>query len=61
MGEFERYLTYLIRLELDDHEGKISVMSVVDALLDIRNKMEDSGLPFDGDEFAKARAGRRIC
>ena len=37
-------------------------MSVIDALLDIRNELEASntGIPFDGDELAKTKA-KKIC
>ena len=57
MGKIEQYLTYLIRLELDDHKTQVTVMSVIDALLDIRNELEASntGIPFDGDELAKTK------
>ena len=63
MGKLEQYLTYLIRLELDDHKTQVTVMSVIDALLDIRNEMEisEKGIPFDGDALAKAKANNKIC
>ena len=63
MGKLEQYLTYLIRLELDDHKTQVTVMSVIDALLDIRNEIEatDKGVPFDGDALAKAKANNKIC
>ena len=63
MAKLEQYLTYLIHLELYDHRTQVSVMSVIDALLDIRNEIEESekGIPFDGDALAKAKANKKIC
>jgi hypothetical protein len=63
MGKIDQYLTYLIHLELHDHKTQVTVMSVIDALLDIRNEIEASntGVPFDGDALAKAKANNKIC
>jgi len=63
MGKLDQYLTYLIHLELHDHKTQVTVMSVIDALLDIRNEMEisEKGIPFDGDALAKAKANNKIC
>ena len=57
MGKIEQYLTYLIHLELADHKTQVTVMSVIDALLDIRSELAEAnkGIPFDGDELAKAK------
>ena len=55
MDELDSYLTELMRLETQDYMPRISVISVIDRLLDIRNSIARSQLPFDGDEYTKHR------
>jgi len=58
--ELDRYLSELSEIYSYDEFFKISISSVIDRLLEIRNIMLDNGfLVVDGDELAKyfSRAG----
>lgn len=49
MHKIDEYLTFLIRLEIEDYKTQVTVMSVIDTLLDIRNELglDDDGAPLD--------------
>jgi len=55
VDELDKYLTELMLLESRDYMPRISVISVIDRLLDIRNVVARSHMPFDGDEYTKER------
>ncbi len=40
LEHLDEYLTELIHLELKDHKTQVAVISVIDHLLDIRNRIE---------------------
>jgi len=53
MTELDKYLTELSEMYVYDQFFRVSISSVIDRLLEIRNSLEQNAVVMDGDEMVK--------
>jgi hypothetical protein len=53
MTELDKYLTELSEIYTYDQFFRVSISSVIDRLLEIRNSLEENAVVMDGDEMVK--------